>query len=227
MDSEALVDRDIEEGRRLIHALDQAGFPVVAALWRFLSEESEWRLFIASPVVHKRGPLAAYKVIRDVLLESHTRLPLHHISAVDHDDPLILQFRLFAATDPAPFLGNASFRKTVIGNAYIEGAYVYRAERILGTSGTFHLWSAIRDKARKVWMARHCQITVEDSLVKKIEVEGLNLPQRQTKSGLNARLRVVTNPEERDGQLRSIEVVARGARIEGYSATASAHAGSE
>jgi hypothetical protein len=235
MDKEALVDREIEEGHRLVQALDQARVPVVAALWSFLPEEGVWRLLISSPKVSEAGPRAAYAAIQDVLLKSHIGLPLHRISAVGPDDPFITELRIFAGTDPAPFIGNTYLQKAVIGDMYIEGAYIYRAERIVGTSGTFELWSVTPDKARKVWTARRCKVTVEDGFFKKIEVEGFDWPQTHARAGINAHLGVLTNPEERDGEtfadvqrwrilagrLRSVDTVARGVRIEGFSAAPS------
>ena len=51
MDHTALVDRDIDEGRKLVQALDAEAFSVVAALWYFFSDEDVWRLIIASTKV--------------------------------------------------------------------------------------------------------------------------------------------------------------------------------
>src|SRR5262249_5677567 len=208
----------------------RAGFPVVVALWRFFPEEAEWRLLIASPKVNELGPLGAYKAIQEVLIERQIEIPLRRISAVGPDEPLVTQRRIFARTDPAPFIGGTFFQKVVIGEMYIEGAYVYRAERIIGKSGTFELWLAAPDKARKVWTARRAKVTIEDGFFKKLEVEGFDWPQTHAKSGLNAHLGVVTNAEERGGQtfgdvekwtvlggrLRSVETVARGVALQGY-----------
>jgi hypothetical protein len=236
MDPEILVDRDIDVGRRLVQALDQAGFPVVAALWSFFPEAGEWRLVIASPKVSELGPLKAYKSIQQVLLGSPIGFPLHRIAAVGPDAPLVTELRFFAGTDPAPFIGGTSLHKEVIGNTYVEGAYVYRAERIIGKSGTFEIWSVTPDRPRKVWIARRTKVTVEDGLFKKIEVEGFDWPQTQTKKGLKAYLRVLSNAEVRDGEpvgdvqrwtilggrLSSVETVARRVRLEGLPASSSA-----
>jgi hypothetical protein len=238
MDQEALVDRDIEEGHRLVEALDRAHFPVVAALWSYLPEEGDWRLVIASPKVSESGPLAAYADIQNLLSGSHIGLPLHRISVVEPDDPLITELRVFAGTDPAPFIGSIPLHRAVIGGTYIEGAHLYRAERVIGQSETRELWGVAPDKAQKVWTARRCKVTVEDGYFKKIEAEGFDWPQTHAKAGVNAYLLVLTNPRERHGKtfgdvqrwtilagrLRGIETVARGVRIEGYSA-APANAG--
>jgi hypothetical protein len=235
MDQAALVDRDMAEGRRVVQALDRAAFPVVAALWVFVPEENDWRLLIASPDVTKLGPRGAYEAIQQALLQATIDLPLYRISAVPPEDPLVTELRIFAGTDAAPFLGGTTLRGTAVGDVYVEGAYVYRAERIVGTSGTVDLWAASPDRPHKVWTARRCKVVVEDGFIKRIEVERGDGPQRHARNGVNAHLAVLTNVEKRGdqtigdvqrwtilaGRLRSIETVAKGVRIEGYSETAS------
>jgi hypothetical protein len=230
MVKEALVERDIECGRRLIEALDQVGFPVAAALWRFLPDEEEWRLLIASLRVNELGPLAAYTTIQDMLFKQRIDLPLHRISVVSPEEPLVAELRIFAGTDPKPFIGGTYLQKLVVGEIYIEGAYVYRAERIIGQSGTIELWLANPDKSRKVWIARLAKAAIEDGFFKKLEVEGGDWPHTHAKNGINAHLGVVSNVEEREGQafgnvdkwtilggrLRSVETVAKGVRLKGY-----------
>jgi hypothetical protein len=229
MDKAALVDRDIDDGRRLVQALDQADFPVVAALWYFYPEE-EWRLLIASPKVGELGPRGAYAVIQQVLIKSGVPLPLYRVAAVNPDEPLITELRIFVGTDAAPHIGSIYLQSEVIGEMYVEGAYVYRAERIIGHSGTKELWSVTRNRSRDVWVARRCRLTFENGFFKKIEVEGGEWPQSSSKNGINARVRILANPEKRGGEtfgdverwtilagrLRNIETVARGVRIEGF-----------
>lgn len=235
----ALVERHVEEGEKLVRALDVVGFPVVAALWRFLPEEEEWRLLIASPKVNELGPLAVYTVIQEVLIEQKIALRLSSISAVRSDEPLVSELRIFAGTDPAPFLGGTYLQKVVIGDKYIEGAYVYRAARIIGTSGTFEVWSAAPDKpraAKKDWTARPAKVTLEDGFFKKIEVEGFDWPQTQAARGVNAYLGVASNVRQEggqvfgdvekwaivDGRLRSVETVAEEVPLQGYPLTSPA-----
>jgi hypothetical protein len=230
MDQATLVDRDIDEGRRVVQTLDQAGFPVVAALWGFFPEAGDWRLLIASPKVNELGPRGAYAAIQQALLKAQVSLPLYRVSAVAPEEPLVTELRIFAGTDPAPFLGGTYLRRAVIGDTYVEGAYVYRAARIIGVSGTIDLWAVVSDRSHKAWTARRCKVTAEDGFIKKIEVQGFDWPQSHAKHGVNAHLSVLANPEKRGsetfgdvqrwnilaGRLRSIETVAKGARIEGY-----------
>jgi hypothetical protein len=230
MDQTALVEHDIDRGRMLVQALDEAGFPIVAALWNFFPEAGVWRLVLASPKVSELGPLAAYAAIQEVLRQSAIGIPLHRTSAVGPDDPLVTELRIFAGTDPAPFMGGTYLLNAAVGDQYFEKAYVYRAERIIGQTGTFDLWCATPDKAHKVWTARRCRVRVEHGFFKQIEVEGFAWPQSQARTGINAHLGVLFNVEVRGGQtfgdvarwsivggrLRSVETVAREVRIEGY-----------
>jgi hypothetical protein len=229
MDKTALLDQDIDQGRRLVQALDQAGFPVVAAFWSFLPEEGDWRLLIASPKVAELGPRDAYATIREALRKMQIDLPLHRVSAVSPDEPMVVELRIFAGTDPAPYIGGTTLYGVVLGDLYVEDAYVYRAERIIGQTGTYDLVCAAPDKARKVWIARPCKITTENGFLTKIDTPGFDWPQTRARHGVNAHLGVLTKAEKRegktfadvmrwsihDGRLRRIETVAKGVPVEG------------
>lgn len=228
MDQTPLVDRDIEVGRRLIEALDRAGDPPAAALWKYIPEERDWRLVLASVWTAARGPRKAYEAVQGVLRSAGIDLPLDRISVVESDDHLITELRIFAGTDGAPFIGGTFLHGTMVGDAFLDAAFIYRAERIIGQSGTMNLTAATRDRARKVWVARRAKVTVEKGFFKKIEVEGYDWPQMQTRDGINARLGILTNVAHRGnsargdverwtirgGRLRGIDTVAKGVRVE-------------
>jgi len=230
MVKEILVGEFVENGRRLIEAIDQAGFPVIAAFWRFLPEEEEWRLFIASPKVNELGPLAAYATIQETLVKHQIDLPLHRISVVSPEEPFAAELRIFAGTDPKPFIGRDYLQNIVVGELYIEGAYVYRAERIIGKSGTLDLWLAKPDKSHKVWTALRAKATFEDGFVKKLELGSGDWPLTHAKNGINAHLGVISNVEVRQGKvfgnvdkwtilggrLRRIVTAARGVPLQDY-----------
>jgi len=50
-----LVERRIDDGRRLIELLTQKGIDVTAAAWVLTSEDGNWFLYIASKDVDKSG----------------------------------------------------------------------------------------------------------------------------------------------------------------------------
>src|SRR5438552_13055443 len=153
MGKATLVDQDTEHGRRLIEALDQAGFPVVAAFWSFFPDEDLYRLVIGSPVVDEKGPREAYSRIQAVLQTLNMPdFTLDTITALSPYDPLVIDVRLSQATDGAPYLRRAHMVRVGSGPPY--HAYLYRAERIIGKSGVFKIWTATHEKSRKVWIAK-------------------------------------------------------------------------
>jgi hypothetical protein len=226
MGKATLVDQDTEHGRRLIEALDQTGFPVVAAFWSFFPEGDLYRLVIASPVVDEKGPREAYTKIQKVLHDLKlSDLALEDITVLSPYDPLVIDVRLSQATDGAPYLARTHMVRVGTGPPY--PAYVYRAERIIGGSGVFKVWTASADKHRRVWIAKLGTLTTENGFLKKLEVNGTGWP--QTKHGINAPVSIISRIEKRDGQtygdiqkwtilagrLRNVETVATDAKLEG------------
>lgn len=66
MGPRTLVERNVDEGARLLRALDSAGVPVDAAFWLLSSEWSDWRLVVATPLYEERGSDEAYRQILGV-----------------------------------------------------------------------------------------------------------------------------------------------------------------
>ena len=123
----ALVDLDIEGGRKLIEALDADGFPVQSAFWYYDSEPEEWRLVISSPDVDKKGPLRAYgpiqRVLRQVQLDT---FGVDNIAAVSTKDPLVSLLRSAIATGPG--ISGIRFTRNTINGREIEDVYIYRLQ---------------------------------------------------------------------------------------------------
>ncbi len=127
----ALVNLDIEGARKLIEALDKAGFPVGSAFWFYNPDSEEWRLFISSPEVDKKGPLRAYKTIQPVLKQlPEVTFGIDNIAAVGTKAPLVSLMRSAIKTGP----GTSGIRLTrnVINGTLIEDAYVYRLQQDQG-----------------------------------------------------------------------------------------------
>jgi hypothetical protein len=226
MGKAVLVDSDTEQGRRLIEALDQVGFPVVAAFWSFFPDGDLYRLVIASPVIDDKGPREAYTKIQEVLHQLNLPdLTLDNITVLSPYDPLVIDVRLSQATDGAPYFARAHLVR--VGSGPPNHAYLYRAERIIGASGVFRIWTATPDKGRKVWIAKLGTLTTENGFLKKLEVNGTDWP--QTKHGINASVNIVSRIEKRDGhtfgdvekwtilagRLRNVQNVATDVKLEG------------
>jgi len=67
MDKNALVGPDIEEGRRFLDLLSEAGVPVNAALWQRDELLGRWDLVIVTPLVEKLGVKGTYRRLDEIL----------------------------------------------------------------------------------------------------------------------------------------------------------------
>ncbi len=233
MDQVTLVERDIEAGRRLIGALDAADFPVAAALWQFSAEEGAWRLVIASPKVNKEGPRAAYTAIQSIVRETGVVTRLSQISAVPDNDPVVMAFRIHSGTAGKPYLGGTYFRRTAVGDVFVDDAYVYRAERIVLPSGTLKFMALVYDKQAKAWRTFPAVMTYREGHLQDVKVEGHDLPYAQSNEGITVQFHTLQNPRQKDGHvvgdvqrmvfvkggLRGVENVAEGVRIIGVPGT--------
>ena len=128
MDKTALVEKDVEEGKRLIEALDNAGFQVRAVLWFYLAESDEWRFVVASPLVERKGPKEAYAFVQEVLAQllPPSGISLEEISVVSPEYDLIRLLKVAIQTGPG--ISGIRFTRNTINNTFIEDAYIYRMQ---------------------------------------------------------------------------------------------------
>lgn len=94
MAARVLVEPDLPGGAELIAELDRDGLPMVAAYWRYATEERDLALVIASPSVDVEGRLPILRRIQAAL----TRLPQVHlllqdVTVVKERDPLVAKLR--------------------------------------------------------------------------------------------------------------------------------------
>jgi hypothetical protein len=125
MDKSALVSFEIENGKEVIDALDNAGQTPQVALWAKLPGYEDWRLVIASDKLDQTSQLTAYEqalsAIRRAGIPSH-RKPIIYLEPINA--PFIQALRRIFAKTADTFgmrLGNQTF-----GDQYIEDAFVYR-----------------------------------------------------------------------------------------------------
>ena len=131
MDRTALVELvmgiDIEGGKRLLKALDEAGVDVRGAFWLYFPEPEEWRIVFVMPKVNKDGPLKAYRLINNELrkLVSIPDMLSLHVTVMDPSDDLIKAMRKSIKTEPDA-IEDIFWDKRVVNGVYIDGAYIYR-----------------------------------------------------------------------------------------------------
>jgi hypothetical protein len=126
MDSAILVEKDKEDGRRLIEALDKSKFNLKGALWFYFSDSSEWRLLLVSPLVDTEGPSSCYRVIQSVIedMPQDFGIALERISVLSPRDKLIRLLKVAIHTGKG--ISTIRFRRNTINGVFIEDALIYR-----------------------------------------------------------------------------------------------------
>lgn len=119
-----LVEKQIEDGAKVVHKLRETGFDVAAAWWMKSSEEGLWFLYIASKEVDDKGIRAAYRAIHVVMGGlGPLWVDRFEVKAVGLADPVtkdVLDILARAAGRmPSRFAG------TRLGNVSIDGSYIY------------------------------------------------------------------------------------------------------
>jgi len=122
----ALVENEIEAGRRVLEAIDASRIAAPASLWFYYPRAEEWRLVIATPLVRQKGLKAAYLQILKALKRTNLSddVPLRRISLLDPGDPLIKVLRRLVKTGGQ--MSNIRLVRGVVNGIPIEGAHIYR-----------------------------------------------------------------------------------------------------
>lgn len=127
MDKTTLVEKDINEGKELIEAIDEASITLQAALWIYLSESDEWRFMIALPMIDQIGPKKTYTYIQSILVKNeHLGISLKDISIVSPNHNLIKVLKMVISTGPG--IQGIRMKRNMVNNVFIEDAYIYRIQ---------------------------------------------------------------------------------------------------
>ena len=121
----ALVNLDIEDGEKVIEALDKAGKAPKVALWAKLPDYENWRLVIASDRLDQSSSISGYKEINKAMDDAGIpvhRQPTLYLRPIKNSMIAELR-RAFAETKDVygMRLGGQRF-----GDKFIEDAFVYR-----------------------------------------------------------------------------------------------------
>jgi len=124
MATAALVDRDLDIGRRILAGLARARIPVNVAFWAYVPQISEWQLYIATPLVDSIGPKSAYAKVLTALHDAgmDPELPWRRIFLRSPRDTILKSLEKQAKSHPEE---NFRILNAPIGGRFIEDAYVY------------------------------------------------------------------------------------------------------
>jgi hypothetical protein len=124
MDTELLVENQIDDGRRLVEQAVSDGMEVSAAFWVKTSEEGLWHLYIASPLVNEVRLGEAYRQVYASLgkiLESS--VSPSDITLVNDRNPIARD--IIAVRDRSPARVATRYGGKRIGSVSIVEAYIY------------------------------------------------------------------------------------------------------
>jgi hypothetical protein len=120
-----MVSIDIDRGAELLDVLDRTKLKVGVALWAFLSEYENWRLVVSARRLDSLGLRDAYGLLHDSLdAAGFTPRKTPPVMILPMADPFIKQLRrLFGK---AKDVEGKRLGGQMIGDRFVEGAYVYR-----------------------------------------------------------------------------------------------------
>jgi hypothetical protein len=128
MDTNTLVENQIDDGQKLLDRLSEKGFILRAACWVKPIDEDRWSLYIATPAVDQKGKLEAYRQLIPVLQSLEDGwLTSSDVTLVGEKHPLVqdaldIQRRFpHKMPIPSPY--------SLIGGIPVDEVYVYQMEK--------------------------------------------------------------------------------------------------
>jgi hypothetical protein len=121
----ALVNFDIENGEKVIAALEKAGKAPNVALWAKLPDYENWRLILASDSFDQNSQFSGYSEIIEAMEKAG--IPIHRQPTIlmrPMSNPMIKALRRVFGVARDTYgmrLGGQTF-----GDKYLEDAFVYR-----------------------------------------------------------------------------------------------------
>jgi hypothetical protein len=129
MGTVTLVDQEIQDGKRLIDVVNQAGLSVNSALGLYLPEKETWLLMLTCPIFDKETSLKTYKKIISVFGNIQPELNINwmNLVAVSPQHKLIQGLRKLQKDWNLSLLGKRLTHNTV-NHIYVDDAYIYHIE---------------------------------------------------------------------------------------------------
>lgn len=124
MDTETLVENQINEGQEFLNRLVGSQFDVTAACWVKTGEEDRWFLFIVSKTVAEIGLTAAYRQAYSILRSlNQPWISMSDVKLITPDNPIASDILALLRRFPGPQA--TQVRRSQLGNMSIEEAYLY------------------------------------------------------------------------------------------------------
>jgi hypothetical protein len=124
MDPNALVNDQLEAGRRLLRELRQAGIEIAAAFWAKPSFDDYWHFYLVAPGADTPGAMAALLPIV-TLIDQRPELGVDFFDVRIIGPSDAMGKAAVAATAALRSPGITRYRDTNLGGVSIDGAYLY------------------------------------------------------------------------------------------------------
>src|SRR5262245_54946865 len=152
MDTDLLVENQIEDGQRLLNQLIRDQFEVAVAFWLQLTEEGLWQLWIASSSVDADRGGAYRRVYATLSKIPQCRIAPSDITLLHPASPIARD--AIAARDRYPSRKPTRYQGKRLGNLEIKEAYIYprRFPWAVRQLPDGH-WEVLISEADDVWLA--------------------------------------------------------------------------
>jgi hypothetical protein len=122
MDKAVLVNAELEQGMKLLDALDRARVKVSVALWAHLAEYGDWRLVVSARQFDALDRVKAYRLINDTLTAAGFTVEMTPaIMIVRMSDKFIKELR--RTYGKAKNVEGMRLGGQLIGDRFVEDAY--------------------------------------------------------------------------------------------------------
>ncbi|MDY7014541.1 MAG: hypothetical protein SVX43_13245 [Cyanobacteriota bacterium] len=121
-----MVERDIEEGQKLIDALTEEEYPLESAIWLYNPETETWKLTLASPLYDVLGPRLEFAALHHLLdsREETLKIDFFDVTIVSPQHSIIANLRHSQKEKGIDFSG-IRLRGNSINNMYVDDVYIY------------------------------------------------------------------------------------------------------
>jgi len=116
------------EGRRVVEALDDAGFALPGAFWLLSTNRGPWTLFLVSPAVDLEGKQATLTRVMGILssVKPSLKIEVGAVTVLSPNDGLANIMKGFLRTGQG--ISGARLSQSIINGLKIEDSYVYRMQ---------------------------------------------------------------------------------------------------
>lgn len=127
MDQSALVEDQIADGRRFVERFAADGNTVHAAFWVKTAEDGLWFLYVATDLVDRDGPAAAYRAVHASLRKlGDIGVASSEIKVVGPNNPIAKDALAISARHPHRSVARSG--GLVLGSVAADQVYIYPAQ---------------------------------------------------------------------------------------------------